>query len=86
MPFLTVALPHDWHHCYSTENYGPIGLLDRVLKTDRMYKNWLAVVEAEFGAGAQKLAKALELLNVFDDESDSVMISSDSDGEGEKHH
>lgn len=76
MPFLTVALPHDWHHCFSTENFGPLGLLDRVLKTDRMYKSWLAVVDSEFGSGGEKMKKATEILNVFDDECDSVDLSS----------
>lgn len=75
MPFLTVALPHDWHHCFSTENFGPIGLLDRILKTDRMYKNWLAVVDAEFGRGSLKIVKATEILNVFDDECDGAVLN-----------
>lgn len=83
MPFLTVALPHDWHHCFSTENFGPVGLLHRILKTDRMYKNWLAVVETEFGRSKKTMTTAANILNVFDDDCDSVILSSDDSVDGE---
>lgn len=70
LPFLTVALPHDWHHFYTNENFGPIGLLDSILKTDTVYKKWLGEVESAFGKdNAQELAA--QLLDQAEDEQDA---------------
>lgn len=69
LPFLTVALPHDWHHFYTNENFGPIGLLDAILKTDTVYKAWTAEVQNAFGNEAS--AAAAKLLNDAEDEQDA---------------
>jgi len=41
IPGLFNALQHDWHHYAYTENFGPTGLLDGILGTDKNFKVWL---------------------------------------------
>ncbi|KAM0746038.1 hypothetical protein T439DRAFT_307251 [Meredithblackwellia eburnea MCA 4105] len=47
------ALQHDWHHYSFTENFGPMGLLDRIHNTDKMFRSWLEELHRrETSAGA----------------------------------
>jgi sterol desaturase/sphingolipid hydroxylase (fatty acid hydroxylase superfamily) len=86
VPFLTVALPHDWHHYYTNENFGAIGLLDGIFKTDTVYKAWIANVQSEFELTVAKTADkrvmyhevAAEILNRYEDEKEAA--EGDMDG------
>ncbi|GAC92749.1 sterol desaturase [Pseudozyma hubeiensis SY62] len=63
VPFLTCALVHDWHHYFNTENYGPVGLLDAIFKTNKTFKAWTSETVAAFeGDRAQARQAALEKL------------------------
>lgn len=42
IPGLYDALQHDWHHYSFTENFGPTGLVDGIMGTDKNYKIWLS--------------------------------------------
>ena len=37
IPYLYSSLHHDWHHFYYTEAFGPTGLLDGLLGTNKKY-------------------------------------------------
>lgn len=63
VPFLTCALVHDWHHYFNTENYGPVGLLDAIFKTNKTFKAWTSETVAAFhGDRAKARQAALEKL------------------------
>lgn len=48
VPFMTCALVHDWHHYFYTENYGPVGLLDTIFKTNKAFKAWTSEALSAF--------------------------------------
>ncbi|CDU25010.1 probable alpha-hydroxylase AHD1 [Sporisorium scitamineum] len=48
IPFMTCALVHDWHHYFYTENYGPVGLLDTIFKTNKAFKAWTSEALSAF--------------------------------------
>lgn len=83
VPFLTVALPHDWHHYYTNENFGAIGLLDGIFKTDTVYKAWIASVQSEFEKtkvkGGDKHVMyhevAADILNRYEDEKEAEELA-----------
>lgn len=58
VPFLTCALVHDWHHYFNTENYGPVGLLDTVLGTNKTFKAWTNETVSTFKGNHNKARKA----------------------------
>jgi methylsterol monooxygenase len=35
------SLQHDWHHYSYTENFGPVGIVDGILGTDKNFTIWL---------------------------------------------
>ncbi|PWN46495.1 hypothetical protein IE53DRAFT_350646 [Violaceomyces palustris] len=68
VPFMTCALPHDWHHFYHTEVFGPTGLLDAILGTDKTFKAWIGEVQEAFhGDRAEAKKAALEKLAEYED-------------------
>ncbi|EPQ25656.1 uncharacterized protein PFL1_06793 [Pseudozyma flocculosa PF-1] len=80
IPFLGNALPHDWHHYATVENFGPTGLLDALLGTDKTFRSWLREVDATFnGDRVRANTAALETLARFDGDSDQ----GERQGEGE---
>jgi methylsterol monooxygenase len=38
VPWLSWSVPHDWHHYKYTEIYGSVGILDRLLGTDKVFR------------------------------------------------
>lgn len=38
LPWMSWSVPHDWHHHRFTELFGTLGLLDRLLGTDRAFQ------------------------------------------------
>jgi len=38
LPGMPAPAPHDWHHHRVVENFGTVGILDRLLDTDREYR------------------------------------------------
>lgn len=38
VPWLSWAVPHDWHHYKFNEVFGTVGVLDRLLKTDTLFR------------------------------------------------
>lgn len=60
---MTCALVHDWHHYFYTENYGPVGLLDGIFKTNKTFKAWTSETICTFkGDRIQARKAALEKL------------------------
>ncbi|BEI89683.1 uncharacterized protein CcaverHIS019_0210450 [Cutaneotrichosporon cavernicola] len=57
IPGLYDALIHDWHHYAFTENFGPTGLLDDILGTNKQYKVWLAELRRRDGEGWKHAAR-----------------------------
>lgn len=53
------ALQHDWHHYLFTENFGPVGVLDQIYGSNKVFKAWLAelsrrdVVAKETGSSSE---------------------------------
>jgi len=59
VPFLSSALQHDWHHYYSTENYGPVGILDWIFGTDKTFKAWMKEIHEAFKGDTVLAEKAM---------------------------